>query len=120
MSRMNPKHLFEVVIGGKLALAVNDYLNSDWSRTQSLVALHRTLFDAWADSVELPCGRVFRKRGSGDGIYVLQDVEGWIVMRQEGGIPMAEMRMYATYKEAKREALKRGLWETLAVQEVKK
>lgn len=109
---MDPKRQLEFIISGKVAHAVNDYLDGDWSRVKSLFTLSRHLFDAWADSVELPYGRVQRKRAAIDGIYVLQEEEGWLVFRQENAIPLPGMRLYATYKEAKRAAL---AWEFLEV-----
>jgi hypothetical protein len=109
---MHPKRQLEFIISGKVALAVNDYLDGDWSRVQALFTLPRTLFDEWADSVELPYGRVFRKQGRADGTYVLQDAEGWLVMKQKSGVPLPGKRIYATYKEARRAAL---AWEFLEV-----
>lgn len=110
---MDPKRQLEFIISGKAAHAVNDYLDGDWSRVKTLITLPRPLFDAWADSVELPYGRVQRKRATLDGIYVLQDAEGWLVLRQENTIPLPGMRLYATYKEAKRAALSWEFLETL-------
>jgi hypothetical protein len=109
---MDPERQLEFIISGKVKHAVNDYLGGDWSRVKSLFTLPRSLFDAWADSVELPYGRVLRKRGALNGIYVLQDPEGWLVFKQENTIPLPEMRLYATYKEAKRAAL---AWEFLEI-----
>ena len=109
---MHPKQQLELIIQGKVALAVKGYLNGDWSETPALSTLPRSVFDAWADSVQLPYGRVFRKKDSVDGIYVLQDTDGWLVFRLEHGIPLPEKRSYATYKEAKRTAL---AWEFLDV-----
>jgi hypothetical protein len=109
---MDPKQQLEFIISGKVGHAVNDYLDGDWSRVRTLFTLPRPLFDAWADSVELPYGRVLRKRGAHDGIYVLQDPEGWLVFRQDKGIHLPDMRLCATYKEAKRLAL---AWEFLEV-----
>jgi hypothetical protein len=109
---MDPKRQLEFIISGQVAHAVNDYLNGDWTRIKTLFTFPRPVFDAWADSVELPYGRVHRKRGAIDGIYVLQDAEGWLVFRQENTIPLPGMRLYATYKEAKRAAL---AWEFLEV-----
>lgn len=102
---MSPKQQLEYLIRGKLALAVDDYLNRNCSLPKTLPALARKLFDAWADGIELPCGRVQRKLGSADGIYVLPDPEGWLVIRREKGAMLPERRMHATYKEAKRAAL---------------
>ncbi|MDQ9169546.1 hypothetical protein Q8A64_03880 [Oxalobacteraceae bacterium R-40] len=102
---MHPKRQLEFIIHGKVALAVDEYLHGDWSQVQMLFTLPRHLFDAWADGVDLPYGRVLRKKSCVDGIYVLPDPEGWLVFRQECGIPLSGKRVYATYKEAKRAAL---------------
>lgn len=107
---MHPKQQLELILQRKVALAVNDYLDGDWSRIQTLFTLPRSVFDAWADSVELPYGRVFRKKDAADGIYVLQDSEGWIVLKQASGILLSKERLYPTYKEAKWAALH---WEFL-------
>jgi hypothetical protein len=109
---MDPKQQLAFITSGKVGQAVNDYLDGDWSRVRTLFTLPRSLFDTWADSVELPYGRVHRKRGAIDGIYVLHDPEGWLVFKQENEIPSPEKRLYATYKEAKRAAL---AWEFLEV-----
>jgi hypothetical protein len=102
---MHPRRQLEFIIHGKVALAVDEYLHGDWSRVQTLFTLPHHLFDAWADSVDLPYGCVQRERSCADGVYVLPDPEGWLVFRQEGGIPLSGKRVYATYKEAKRAAL---------------
>jgi hypothetical protein len=103
----------EFIIHGKVALAVDEYLDGDWSQLQTLFTLPRDLFDTWADGVDLPYGCVFREKSRVDGIYVLQDPEGWLVFRQKGGIPLPGKRVYATYKEAKRAALALGFLDVL-------
>ena len=102
---MPPKQRLELLIAGKMRLALNDCLRGDWSQVQAARALSRDVFDEWADSVELPYGGVFQKWGEEDGVYVLQDAEGWLVIKQCNGIPLPGRRVYATYKEAKRAAL---------------
>jgi hypothetical protein len=109
---MHPKQQLELIIRDKVAFAVDEYVDGDWSRIQARFTLPRSVFDAWADGVELPYGRISRKRDATDGIYVLQDCEGWIVVKQEGGILLPKRRVFPTYKEAKREALS---WEFLEI-----
>lgn len=102
---MTPKQQREWLIRRKVALAVRDYLDGDCSQAKTSPNLPRKLFDAWADSIELPCGRVQRTLESADGIYVLPDPEGWLVLRREKGALLPERRLYSNYKEAKRAAL---------------
>lgn len=109
---MHPTQQLELIIRGKVKLAVDQYLDGDWSRIQTLFTLPRSMFDAWADSVELPYGRVRRKKEAADGIYVLRNCEGWLIIRQEQGVLSPKQRVYPTYKEAKRAALS---WELLEV-----
>ncbi len=114
---MQPKRPLEFLVAANLRRAVSDYLNSDWSRPPAKYAVSRDLFNAWADSIELPFGRVFRKRSGEDGLYVLQDAEGWWVIRQQCGSVSPGSRLYATYKEAKRAALAWELRETMHASE---
>lgn len=107
---MHPKRRQDVIIHGKFALAVRDYLDGDPLQNPAQYLLSRSMFDAWADSVELPYGRVSRKKDATDGIYVLQDCEGWMVIEQKSGILLPKKRKFSTYKQAKREAL---AWEIL-------
>lgn len=107
---MPPRQRFERIIRSKVALAADQYLEGGRSLAQSLIVLPQRQFDAWADSIDLPYGRVFRKIDAADGIYVLPDCEGWIVITQKSGIFLPQRRVFATYKEAKRTALR---WEFL-------
>jgi hypothetical protein len=71
----------------------------------TLFTLPRSVFDAWADSVELPYGGVSKTKAADEGIYVLPDADGWLVFEQKHGVHMPGERVYADYKQAKRAAL---------------
>jgi hypothetical protein len=102
---MTPKQQLDAIVRGKVSAAVREHLGGDWSRLPSLFTIPRALFDDWADSVELPCGRVAKVKSPQDGIYVLRDRDGWLVFEQERGVHRPGERVYASYKEAKRAAL---------------
>jgi hypothetical protein len=102
---MSPEKQLEAIIKGKVRDAVQQYLGGDWSRLPSLFTIPRSVFDTWADSIELPYGRVSRTKSADDGVYVLPDAEGWLVFEQHRGMHMPGERVYADYKQAKRAAL---------------
>jgi hypothetical protein len=102
---MTPEQQLKTIVTGRVRDAVHEYLDGDWSRLPTLFTIPRSMFDAWADSVELPYGRVSAKRASDDGIYVLPDADGWLVFEQERGAHLPGERVYSTYKQVKRAAL---------------
>jgi hypothetical protein len=106
---MSPEQQLQAILQGKVEQAVQEYLGGDWSRLPTLFSLPRSVFDAWADSVELPVelpyGRVSKAKAADDGIYVLPDAEGWLVFEQKQGAHMPGERVYADYRQAKRAAL---------------
>lgn len=102
---MSPEQLLQAILQGKVEQAVQEYLGGDWSRLPTLFTLPRSMFDAWADSVELPYGPVSKTKAADDGVYVLPDTEGWFVFEQKQGAHMPGERVYADYKQAKRAAL---------------
>jgi hypothetical protein len=102
---MNLEQQLEAIVKRKVSDAVREHLDGDWSRLPALFTIPRSVFDAWADSIELPYGRVSKRKAACDGIYVLPDAEGWLVFEQEGGVHLFGERIYADYKQAKRAAL---------------
>jgi hypothetical protein len=89
-------------ITGDIRCALHDYLTGNG---ESPLALSRAKFEAWADAVELPFAQVARIRTSEDGIFVLPDAEGWLVMEQARGLPLPGAQIHASYRAAKRAAL---------------
>lgn len=110
---MSPEKQLEAIINGKVSEAVRSYLDGDWSRVATLFTIPRSMFDAWADSIDLPYGNVSKVKGNGDGIYVLPDAEGWLVFRQAGGVHLPGERVHANYRQAKRAALALALLSVL-------
>jgi hypothetical protein len=102
---MTPEQQLEAILKGKVRDAVREHLDGDWSRVSSPFTIPRSAFDAWADGIELPYGRVSREKAACDGIYVLPDTEGWLVFERQRGVHMPGERVYADYKQAKRAAL---------------
>jgi hypothetical protein len=102
---MSPEKQLEAIIQGKVGEAVQQYLRGDWTRLPSLFTIPRSMFDSWADGVELPYGRVAKAKSAQDGVYVLPDADGWLVFEQKGGAHLPGERVYANYKQAKRAAL---------------
>ena len=80
-------------------------MEGDWTRRQELFTIPRSTFDTWADSVELPHGRVYMELHSWDGIYVVESIGRWTVYEQERGEQVAELGTFPDYLTAKREAL---------------
>jgi hypothetical protein len=105
LNAMSPEQQLEAIVKGKVRDAVQEYLGGDWSRLPSLFTIPRAQFDSWADSIDLPYGRVSKKRSADDGVYVLPDADGWLVFEQERGAHLPGERVYADYKQAKRAAL---------------
>jgi hypothetical protein len=103
---MSPEKQLEAIVKGKVRDAVQQYLGGDWSRLPSLFTIPRSMFDSWADSIELPYGRVSRTRSADDGVYVLPDADGWLVFEQERGAHLPGERVYENYRQAKRAALR--------------
>jgi hypothetical protein len=103
---MSPEKQLEAIVKGKVRDAVQQHLGGDWSRLPSLFTIPRSMFDSWADSIELPYGRVSRTRSAQDGVYVLPDADGWLVFEQERGAHLPGERVYPDYKQAKRAALR--------------
>lgn len=103
---MSTKQQLHLIFSGKLSQAVQDYLHGDWSRLPQLATMPAAIFDAWADSIELPYGRVSKTRQPVDGVYVLFDQEGWLVFEQQNRMQLPGARTYPTYKQAKRAALR--------------
>jgi hypothetical protein len=110
---MSPEKQLEAIIKGKVREAVQQYLGGDWSRLPSLFTMPRSMFDSWADSVDLPYGRVSKSKSARDGVFVLPDADGWLVFEQKGGAHLPGERVYANYKQAKRAALALELLATL-------
>jgi hypothetical protein len=102
---MSPEKQLDIIIRGKVREAVNAHLAGDWSALPTLFTIPREMFDAWADSIELPYGRVSNRISGADGVYVLQDAEGWLVFEQRKGVHLNGERMYPSYRQAKRAAL---------------
>jgi len=102
---MSVQQQLQAILQGKVEQAVQEHLGGDWSRLPMLFALPCSVFDAWADSVELPYGQASRAKAADDGIYVLPDAEGWLVFEQKQGAHMPGERVYADYRQAKRAAL---------------
>ncbi|WP_334190840.1 hypothetical protein [Noviherbaspirillum sp.] len=102
---MSPEKQLDIIIRGKVTEAVNAHLDGDWSALQTLFTIPRAMFDAWADSIELPYGSVSNRISRTDGVYVLQDAEGWLVFEQRNGVHPKGERMYPDYRQAKRAAL---------------
>lgn len=102
---MSPQQQLAAIVKGKVGDAVREHVGGDWSRLPTLFAIPRSIFDAWADSVELPYDRVSKTKSACDGIYVLPDTDGWLVFEQRRGVPMPGARVYANYRQAKRAAL---------------
>jgi hypothetical protein len=102
---MTPEQRLEAILKGKVWDAVQEHLDGDWSRVSSLFAIPQSAFNAWADGIELPYGRVSKEKAACDGIYVLPDTEGWLVFEQQRGVHMPGERVYADYRQAKRAAL---------------
>lgn len=102
---MSPEKQLDIIIRGKVREAVNAHLGGDWSALPKLFTIPRSMFDAWADSVELPYGSVSGKISGADGVYVLPDTEGWLVFEQRNRVHLNGERIYPDYKQAKRAAL---------------
>lgn len=102
---MSPEQQLEAIVKGKVRDAVQAHLGGDWSRLPALFTIPRSMFDAWADGIELPYARVSKKKSAYDGIYVLPDADGWLVFEQERGAHKPGERVYADYRQAKRAAL---------------
>jgi len=94
-------------IAEELRRALRDYLSGDCAET--VFALSRERFEAWADGIELPFASVSRMRTPEDGIFVLPDAEGWIVLEQTAGAYLPGAQTFASYRAAKRAALKLAL-----------
>jgi hypothetical protein len=102
---VSPEKQLQAIVEGKVSEAVRSYLDGDWSRVATLFTIPRSAFDSWADNIELPYAGVSKRRGTGDGVYVLEDAEGWLVFTQANGVQLPGARTYANYRQAKRAAL---------------
>lgn len=102
---MSPEKQLAAILNQKIDDAVEEYLGGDWSKLPSLFTIPRSVFDTWADSIDLPYGRITNKKSALDGVYVLQDPDGWVVFEQKNGVHISGDRVYANYKQAKRAAL---------------
>jgi hypothetical protein len=94
-----------VITEGRTWQAVQEHLGGDWSRRNELFTIHQAEFDAWADSIELPHGRVHNTPQTWDGIYVLKERGRWVVFEQERGCRICECGDFSDYRLAKRQAL---------------
>ena len=102
---MTPQEQLQVIIEGRTWQAIQDHLGGDWSRRNELFTISQAEFDAWADSIELPHGRVHNSPQTWDGVYVLQERGRWVVFVQERGCRVHECGNFDNYKLAKRLAL---------------
>jgi hypothetical protein len=102
---MTPHEQLQVITDGRIWEAVQKHLGGDWSRRDELFTISRAEFDAWADSIQLPYGRVHDVLQTWDGVYVLQDRIHWVVFEQERGCRVHEHGVFNDYRLAKRQAL---------------
>lgn len=102
---MTPAEQLEIITSGRVWDAVREYLNGDWSRRNELFTIPRSTFDAWADSIELPHGCIYREPHTWDGVYVAETVDRWAVYYQERGQQVADLGSFPDYRTAKRAAL---------------
>ena len=102
---MAPEEQLKVLSGGGAWQAIQDHLDGDWDRVNELFTIPRSMFDEWADSIDLPYGLVLAEPHSWDGIYCVEDNNRWDVYVQERGIRVFEVGVFDDLVTAKREAL---------------
>lgn len=102
---MTPHEQLQVITKGGTWQAVQEHLGGDWSRRNELFTIKQSEFDAWADSIELPHGRVHSKPHTWDGVYVQQEQDHWYVYVQERGCRVQYCGDFSDYRLAKRQAL---------------
>jgi hypothetical protein len=102
---MTPHEQLQVITEGRIQEAVHKHLNGDWPRRNELFTISRADFDAWADSIGLPHGRVHDTVHTWDGIYVVQERGRWVAFEQERGCRVHEIGVFDDYQSAKRQAL---------------
>ena len=95
----------QIITEGRIWQAVQEHLGGDWSRRNELFTISQAEFDIWADSVELPYGRIHNMSKTWDGIYVLHEQRWWVVFEQERGCRVHEYGKFGDYQSAKRQAL---------------
>jgi hypothetical protein len=99
---MNEMKNFGSMAVADLRRAFEEYLKGN---SELSFAIPRSRIEAWADGIELPFAHVSRDSAGSDGIYVLHDPEGWLVLQKVAGTALPGARIYASYREAKRAAL---------------
>jgi hypothetical protein len=102
---MSPEEQLQVITQGRIWQAVQQHLGGDWQRRNELFTIPQSLFDAWADSVELPYGQVQREPRTWDGVYAVEENGRWVVYVQERGCRVHECGTFNDYRQAKRQAL---------------
>jgi len=105
MAAMTPDEQLKTITEGRVAEAVQKHLGGDWARRSELFTIPQSMFDGWADSVELPHGRVHCEPHTWDGIYVVQDRGRYSVFVQERGARVSDCGEFSDFLLAKRRAL---------------
>ena len=102
---MTSDEQLKVITEGRIWQTVQAILGGDWERRNELFTISQAVFDAWADSTELPFGRVHAEPQTWDEIYVENECGFWRVYEQERGRRVYDGGEFADYTLAKRHAL---------------
>lgn len=102
---MTPHEQLQIITEGRTWQAVQEHLGGDWTRRNELFTILQAEFDAWADSVKLPYGRVYNTPQTWDGVYVQYERGRWVVFGQERGCRVYDCGEFCDYNLAKRQAL---------------
>ena len=95
----------KVITEGRVTQVVQEILGGDWARRNELFTLPQAMFDQWADSIDLPHGRVYSERHTWDGIYVEHERGRYAVYIQERGQRIHDCGEFKDFRLAKRRAL---------------
>src|SRR5262245_4193342 len=102
---MTSDEQLRAITEGRVWQAVQEHLGGDWNRRNELFTIPQSIFDAWADSIELPHGRVYCERHTWDGIYVIEEQGRYLVYEQERGVQVLAVGEFTDFLVAKRRAL---------------
>jgi hypothetical protein len=102
---MTAEEQLRAITEGRIWQVVQEHLGGDWARRNELFTIPQSRFDAWADSIDLPHGRVHGEPQPCDGVYVIQERGRYVVFVQERGARVFDCGEFSDFLLAKRKAL---------------